>query len=312
MSSISFVSAAAYKDHVELVGEELITRMFYGFETAKLVTTHEGVKGKKVLTELVIGSDLVKKYRSQFDPVAGAIDFKPRVLEVFPAKVDLSIVPQDFESSYLGQFRKKGQDPRDFPFEAYVMDKIVERVHQEIEHAVHSAAIPGVPTATDPIRLLFDGYLEIIKDAIAATDLTVATTGAITADNIVSSVEIVWDSLDVPTKAGATMAFVSVQNYTRYMRKYRSEFGKYTEPGKMQTKLDFADCTLVAQPGMGSSNRIIIMPADNFHLGYDGITDHSMFNFDTNTRELRFWMDFKIGVQIGICKDGIVAVNEQV
>lgn len=312
MPSVKYTDAAAFRDYVETHGEDLISRMFFGFQTADLVTVHDGVKGKKILTELIVGDNLIKRWRAQHDAVADAAEFVPRILSTTLAKLDLSIVPQELEATYLGAMRKKGQNPRDYPFEAFLLDKIIAKAHREIEVSVWQAIETGSPAALDNLNVLFDGFLQLIVDAITATDLTVTTTGAITDANIVTSVELVHDALDIDMQAEETVTFLSVRNFKRYMRKYRNEYGKYTNPTQMREKLDFADNTLIAVPGMGLSNRIICTPASNFHIGYDDVSDHNMFQFEQNKRQLDFWMDLRIGTQIGMLRDGVMAVNEQV
>lgn len=311
MSSATYTSAEALQAYVQDFGDQLISEIFFQFDTAQDVTVHENVKGRKTLTELVIGDNLVKRYRSQHDPVSGAVDFQPPTLITHDLKVDLDFVPKDFESSYLGQFRQPGQNPRDLPFEAMIMMKVKEAVHQEIEKAVWAAEATATPAALDNVNLVFDGFNQVIEDAVTATDVTATTTGAITASNIVTSVETVFDALADPYKMGQTTCFVSPQNFIRYMRKYRADFGKYTNPTNMREKLDFADCTLRATSGLTGSDKIIITPSSNLHIGIDGVDDYSVFNIWQTGRQVFFEMDFKLGVQIGLLKDGPLAVNEQ-
>lgn len=311
MSSINYNDAEAFRNYVEKKGWDLLTRMFYGFETAQLVTTHDGIKGKLVLTELILG-DLFRRWSKTFNPLTNAIKFVPRELVVDAAKIDLSIYPQEFESSYLGEIRKKGQNPRDFPFEAFILEKVIAKAMEELEDAAWQGVKTASPESTDKLNLLFDGYLEIIRKAIAATDITPVTTGVITDSNVVQSVENVFDFLHPAVKKSATMAFVSVETFTKYQRNYRSDFGKYTDADGMRAKLDFANCTLVGIAGMGNSDRIIITPASNLHLGYDDINDFRNLRFNQDKRELQFWLDAKMGCQIGLLQDGMIAVNEQV
>jgi hypothetical protein len=310
MSSVNYTSAAAFRDYVESRGEELISRIFFGFQTADLVTIHDGVKGSKILTEAIIGENLIKRWRAQFDPVSNAAEFVPRVLSTTLAKLDLSFVPQDLEATYLGDMRKKGQNPRDYPFEEYLLDKIISKAHRELEVAIWQAIQTATPAALDNLNQLFDGFLHMIADAITATDLTVTPTGAITTTNIVDNVEKVVDSLDLDAEMEETVTFLSVRNFKWYMRRYRNEWGKYTAPTQMREKVDFTNNTLVAVPGMGTSNRILVTAASNLHIGYDDITDFNMFNFEQNKRQLDFWMDLRIGAQIGMLRDGVMAVNE--
>lgn len=308
--SLDYTQAEAYQAYVEQFADDLISRLYYGFPTAELVRMHEGVKGRKVLTEIVIGSNVVKRWRKEFDGTAD-VDFNPRTLSVVPAKVEVPITPQELESSYLGFLRQTGQDPRDFPIQAFVLNNIIEKAHEEIESAVWGGVDNGAPAALDNLEDMFDGFMHILDDAITATDITAVATGAITPANIVSKVEETFDALGDAEKTRQTICCVSPQNFINYNRTYRNDYGKYTNPNNMREQLDFAPCTLVGLPGMTGSDKIIITSRDNLHIGIDSPSDHNAFRMEVDHRTIDFWMDFKIGVQIGQLRDGIIAVNDQ-
>lgn len=310
--SMDHSEVAAYQAYAQKYGDELIGRLFYGFETAMQVTTHEEIKGRKTLTEFVVGENLIKRWRKNWDPVADAAKFRPRTIMTTPAKLDISIVPQEFESSYMGLFRKKGQSPTDLPFEKYILDKLLAKGAQEMENSVWDGEEKAIPAPLDNLNELFDGYLKLVADSITDTSLTPTVTGALTAADIVGQIEAVWDGLDAAYKKSKTVAWVSVEHFVNYQRTYRKDYGKYSDPDNMRQKLDFADCTMIACAGMGSSDRIIVTPPENLHLAYDDITDGSMFKFQQDKRELNFWMDLKLGVQMSYVMDGVIAVNEQV
>ena len=61
---------------------------------------------------------------------------------------------------------------------------------------------------------------------------------------------------------------------------------------------------------MGSSGRVVITPRSNLVLGIDSPSD-VMFNVKEEIRELRFWMDFRMGAQILMKRNGILVVNDQ-
>ena len=312
MASANFTAAQAYKDYVEEFAPQLFSKLYYGFETANYVTPHEGVKGKKVLTELMIG-DLAKRWRKNFDALADVIDFKPRVLETELAKVDLQITPQEFEGSYLGMMRRTGQNQTDLPFQAYILDKVIQKLHTEKETAIWQGVAAAVPAAGDPLDEVFDGYLKIIADAITATDITPFPTGALTNINIVTQIEAMWDALDPAMKKEAVEVWVSYNNYTKFIQNYRNDFGKYVGyDGQGAIKLDFGNATLRPIAGMGNSQRVIITQPSNFHYGFDASADSSMINFEWNHRSLDMWIDFRMGCQIGILDDSkMIIVNNQ-
>src|SRR5688572_20216139 len=119
-ASVDFTNAAALQDYIRKFMPELIGKLYHGFPSAQIFTPHEGVKGEMILTEMVLGT-LVQQWTKTFNPLANKITFKPRTLRVVPAKVDLQIYPQEFESTYLGMARRPGFQPNDLPFQGFIM-----------------------------------------------------------------------------------------------------------------------------------------------------------------------------------------------
>lgn len=312
-SSISYSDLQAYRDYAEIIAPEFLSKAYYGNQTASLVVGHDGVKGKKILTQMILGV-LGRRYEKTFAPVADTINFKPRVLEVNAAKFEFGFAPQDFESTYLADLKRTGfDDTNNLPFQGFIMMKIAEKMAQEIEDAMWRGEIPGTTANTDVLTQVIDGYLELVKDAITAADLTpvVTPTGAWTTTNIITTLEAMWDTLDPQYQDMRISVFVSPALWKLYNVAYRENYGKYTDntqSGRM--KLDFCNAELIRTPGLGTSNRVIMTPLDNMHYGYDDVNDVSSLNFEKDHRELHFWSDFKFGVQFGFLEDGIVAVND--
>jgi hypothetical protein len=193
------------------------------------------------------------------------------------------------------------------------MNKVMEKKAQEIEDAMWRAVAAASPASTDELSELFDGYLQLLTDAVTAGDITPVATpgGSITQSNVVELIESMWDTLDAAYQDLPIGVFVNPKIWSMYQRAYRNDYSKYTD--SMQTgrmKLDFCNGEIIRTPGMGTSNRILMTPVDNLHYGYDGLDDATVFNFEKDHRELHYWSDFKIGVQIGILEDGVVAVND--
>jgi hypothetical protein len=315
-NSQNLATAASFQGYVREYAPELISKIFFGFKTAMIpgISIMEGVKGQMILTELVV-ADLVKKWDKDFVSTANALNFKPRTLTVIPAKVDLSFTPQEFETTYLGQFRKQGQNPgADMPFEGYILEKLLGKIQQELEVAVWRAAVPGSPTSTDPLALLFDGFLELTKDLVTAGHGTVAVSGgAYTVNNIIANFEDMFDTLSPALQDMPVVACMSMANLKLYRQAYRELYGKHvvSDPADInRVKLDFGDVTLIGLPGFGVSDRVIMTPAANLHIGFDQFSDTQTFNFEQEKRAIDMWMDFKMGVQVAITDDDFFVVND--
>lgn len=313
--STDFTDVAAYRAYVEKFAPELITRGYYSNRTAQLVTAHDGVKGKKVLTILTLGT-LGRRWSKAFNPPAGTIGFTPRELVVEAAKFELGFVPQEFESNYLGQFRRQGFNDSDFiPFEGFIMNAVMAKQAAEIEAGMWRAEKANVAADTDTLMMIHDGYLtKLAKDqALGTPKLTAYTTpgGAVTQNNVVEVLEGMWDRLDPEYQDMPIGIFVNPKIWSWYQRQYRNDYSKYTE--SMQTgriKLDFCDGEIIRTPGMGTSQRIVMTPLENMHYGFDGLDEAYAFNFEKEHREVHYWSDFKMGVEFGIMEDGVMVIND--
>lgn len=311
--STVFTSAETLQAYVWENRNILLSKAFNSFKTSQFLTFHEGIKGKMPLTELTIGT-VARRWAAAFAPTASTIDFVPRELEVTRAKAELQFVPQDFESSYLGEARKQGQNWDDLPFEGYILERVMAKLFEEHENAVWKGAAAGSPASTDTLSQIFDGFLEIIADEITATTLTPVPVsgGAWTEANIIPTLEAMWDNLKEAYKDGDVNVFLNYNLFALYNRAYRNQFGINADrPLDGRLRLDFGNAYLVPVPGLASKNRVIMTPAGNLHIGIDA-PDDMTFGFEQNKRYMDFWMDFNIGVQIGLVNDETIIVNDLV
>jgi hypothetical protein len=313
--SATLTSVAAFRDYVQDFADDLIIRAFYSPKTTSMATVHEDLKGKLTMTRLKFATGKAVAWSETFSAAAGAVVFEPRHLDVVGIKRDLSFVPQLFESTYLGYRRRAGQNPgEDLPFEGFILDTILRGHAEELENSLWAGVKAGsVTPGTTPMAQCFDGFLEIIKDEITATTITpvVTPTGAVTTGNVVALLETMWLNLGNGYKEGAVDIFMSWTNFQKYQQGYREAYGKYVSMNKDATvTLDFSqNARIIPMPGMGNSNRIVMTPSSNLHVGFDQISDQ-MFEFEKNKRAMDFWLDFKVGAQIGQIDEGALVVND--
>ena len=314
--SVTLTDVAAYQDYVQDFGDQLIVRAFYSPKTVQNATVHEGVKGKKTLTQLRHVAGKAVAWSSPFSAASGAVTMHPRTIEVAPIKRDLSFVPQDFEATYLGKFRKKGQNPgEDLPFEGDILNTILKGHAEELDAALWAGVQAGsVVPGTTPMAQCFDGFLQIIADEITATTITPVTTtgGAITTANIVGLLEDMWMGLGNGYKEGQVAIFCSWATFQKYQQGYRTSYGVNSnwDPKTARMTLDFSqNAILIPMPGMGTSERVVMTPAENLAVAFDGLGDQ-MFEFEKNKRNIDFWMDFKVGCQFNQVGEGALVVND--
>lgn len=317
-NGIDFTAAEAYKDYVETFAEDLFTQLFFGFKTGQLATPHEGVKGKHVITELTIADNLARRWQAAYRGFTNT-GYTPTVLEVTRNTVEHSVIPQEFEGSYLGMMRRQGQSSDDYPFQAYVLNQLLVKLRSEMEVALWQAEAAVAPSASDLLKATFDGYLTQITDLITALTITPVATGALTVGNILSNLRTMWDAVDPAYKEAGTDIFLSYPVYDLYRRAYKDAYK--VDPAYI--KLEGSDYNGIAyeltgentmihpMPGMGSSQRVVITPKENLHYGFDSLEDWSNFEFEKNHRQLDFWLDFNLGAALTQARDGILVVNDQ-
>ena len=312
-ASLNLTSAAAFRDYVEDMGDQLIAQGFYGFKTADYMTVHEGVKGKKILTSLMV-NDLARRWAKQFNAPLDTIVFAPRELNVEFAKVELEIYPQDFESTYLGKKRKKGQG-MDIPFEGDIMMQVMKKLAQELDIATIQGVKAATPASTDLLKQLYHGLLKLITDLIAAGHAPyVVAGGALTTANIMTVVRDMQDGIGEAYKEGDLEIYMSLVNMNKYFDAHVTKYQGIKPQvrfvnGVKQTRTEDESGWIIGLPSWKNSNRICVTPPGNFHLGYDDIVDWQSFNFKDDIRSIKFWMDFKMGVQIFLAEESAFMVN---
>ena len=313
MSSANLAAAAAYKNSVHELGPDFIYKAFYAFKTMLHATVAEGNKGKRTLTEIMVG-DLVYAWNKNFNPRQNAIDYRPREIEVVAQKFDLAFVPQEYEATYLGAARKKGQNPgSDLPAEAEHMMLIMAKIAAELENAVLRGQIDNAIAVNDrKIIQNMNGFLKVIAMELAAGTISpvAVSGGAWTETNVVPTLEAMVRRLDPQVKDQPLTVYAPYHVVEKYKSAYRDNYGKFTGALKPDDgiMIDMGQAKMVSLPGLGTSNRVLITPQSNVLIDYDSFGDTTTFNIETEKRELHLYGDFKMGVNLGIVDNGIVSV----
>ena len=311
-SSYNFLAVENYISFVQKYGFDLIGRLFYTSAVMRRAILHDMIKGRLTLTQFNM-SEFGRRWSKDFDPPVSK-EFMPVHLDVEAGKFECFLCPQDYENSYLGLAKQSGFNNTDvIPFEGFVMQQETAQKNQEIADALWQGVKAATPAATDNLKMIFDGYFKKIDDAVAAGNLTVTPTpgGALTRANIIDVMEEMVLTINNAYRGQSIDVYVSPNTYLMYQQAYRDKYKIHTiETSMGVTSLDFINFNLVKDPGMGDSQKILMTPQNNMHIGFDDLDEVSMWNFEKEKRAICMWSDFKVGVQFGRLEDGIVAVND--
>ena len=309
------LGAYCIENKSKLMAEILLQQSF-----SEKFTVMAGVKDQVPLPQLYLSNISKPLDYVNFTPTANAITPEARILQVRPVKVDVRIYPQELYNTWLGQYASPGAAPN-LILEAFIMQEIAKKAYSEnhllsLYKGIYNS---GGTTPTDS----YDGWLRLIALEVAAANISVANnnlvaTGALTAANIITSVESVFDKLADQYKTMPTQMLVSPTNYMLYQRAYRLQFGQNQDYNGMEnvlgqgTVLDGTLCRLIPEPGMAGSNRIICTIKENMYYGVDLDSDINEPRTQVDHRSIDIMMDWRVGVQFRQIKNGILVVNDQI
>jgi hypothetical protein len=287
----------------------LISKLLLNQDFGEKFTVLDDVTDEVPLPNLVL-TDLIKPANPvTFQPTSDAIVFGSRTLKVRGVKVDLVIIPQLLEKTWHGKM-KSPSDPFDMPFEAFIMDYIMQKAKENLHL---SALFKGVYNAsgTTPASTL-TGFLPNIAAEIVAEKHVPTDVGTIDANNIIEKLEQVYDTLDEAQKAVPTEMKVSPQFFDWYVRRYRGLYGgnmDYSGVAIGSVPLDGTLCQVKREPGMAGTTRVLCAQKENFYMGTDTITGYTL-NIERDKRTLAVMIDFKAGVEFANVSNGVLAVNK--
>lgn len=272
----------------------------------------DDVKDEVPLPNLSV-TDLIKPANATaFSPTSNALKFGARMLKARAWKVDLQIVPQDLVRSWLGKYSGKGSDPHAMPLEQYIWEYVQQKIQENLRlQSLFKGVYNGA--GTTPVDVM-DGILKIVADEITATNITPVATGAVSSANVIEKIEATYDALGEAYKSSETQALVSPTLFDWYVRQYRATYGgnnDYTGMANGSVRLDGTMCTVKREPGLGTSQRIIVCTPDNITYGVDSFSDANTIKTQEFDRTIKVLIDAKSGVQFKEIGANALAVNDQ-
>lgn len=298
MSSIDLTTlAASLGDYCRTNQEILLKSVLIENKSFLHMTPMMNVKDEQPILDLPF-SDIVKPYTSTWDPTSDIIDVVPRIMKVRPIKAEVQLEPIAYQSTYLGHFIKPGVTPENFPFEKFLMEKIIQKAKEQLElEAIFKGiynAVGTTPGAT------MDGLEKIISDEITATKITEVAVGIITSANAIESLETMFDAIPEAWQDHDWKMFVSPEIKRWYDTNYRATYGNVTHNQEFSKQfIDGTKCEIVSMPGMAGQQRIHLSPVWNFFYGMDLERDLTKIDVQRDHWYIDIMMSFNLGVQLG-------------
>jgi len=301
----------ALSEDYQLLSKILLSNLSF----LNYMTPLADVKDEIPLTELFITEVLQPGNKDTFTPKGGA-NFKARIGKVRPGKVDLRFTPTQITTlykSYLGQVSGGKIDIYQFPFEAFIMTKIIERLRRDIHlRAVFTGVYNAAGTAAADIM---DGLLTKVAADITAGNIPASNVLAgapITAVNAYDQVSALVDRVvaDPEYNSVPMVMLLSPLNMRRYNQDYQTTFGALPyNNGFEQQIIDGTSIRFVVEPGLTGSNRLIVTPQENFYWLVDDQSRIDTLTVEYALRNISVMVDFNAGVEYGIAE--LIWTNDQ-
>ncbi|MGA0558297.1 hypothetical protein ACO2Q8_16680 [Larkinella sp. VNQ87] len=263
-----------------------------------------------VLTNLEVGDVAQPGGKDSFNPTANAVNFKPRVAKVKPAKVDMQFTHSKLlmlYKSYLGQVKAKQIDPEKVPFEEYITARVIGKFQENIRvktlfNGVYNAA------GTGPLDIA-DGLKTQILAAIVAGDVpagNIIDTAVLSSTNAVAEIEkIIAGIPDAEFYAGDLICVCNRTVKTNYEADYRTRYGTLPyNSGQLKPTIVGTDIPFIVEPGLSGFNRPIFTTRGNFVYLYDDMSgsDTLAVDYGKRTRDIAWVMDCQVAAGIAVAE----------
>lgn len=254
----------------------------------------------KLMLQSADSTSVLQSYQSGHH-TKGDISLGARRLDMRDVKADQTFETRQFSTdAYHAYLQRSGNDPRDFPFQAFVIQMIMDQMYEDFTTEVvwngrYLGPISGAPN--NPADTA-DGFREIIRDEIIAGAMPVYATGLLTSATALDGLrQFVKDQLDTAGKRRRLhYCYCSIETLDAYQENYEDSIGSYrhADDAYNLTRIHGTNCFLVPQDGLSGSALVMARP-DNLHVGMDG---PPALVLDYTSRELKVEIDWKYGFQV--------------
>jgi hypothetical protein len=297
---------AAYTEQNEAL---LVTDSVLGAKTAALIKSAGnvmvGVKSAETIN--IMDTDAIFQAGGSCGFTAsGSTTFTQRTVTVGKIKVNEALCPKDLESKYLQKALPTGSMYDSIPFEQEFADKKAKTIAAQLEVALWQ----GDTTSGNANLSRFDGLVKLIGAAsgvVAANSSTYisgAPLSSITADNVISIFDGVYQAIPAQVVAAEDMTIFCGQDvfrtYTVALKNANQFHYSIDVKADSEFVLPGTMIKVVALAGLNGTNKVYAMRLSNLFLGTDLLNEEEKFEifYAKEADQVRFVSEFKMGVNV--------------
>jgi len=279
----------------------LLGQLYQRLETSD-ITIDTDASADKLYPKLSVSGGIVA-YTGTFS-ATDDLTFSDKKLSPKLAKRELQIEPKKFFNTYLqyiAGLTRNGALDTQIPFEAFIMQKVMEQMAQQVNNKIIGL---GDTASADATKAITDGFLKLLAGLITATEVTPVATGAWTSANAVTKAETLWKGIPDTWKGINTILYVSRTQYQNILESYRALYPTDAAAFRMANQenlfipISGGMCTIKPQAWMGTSNRAIITVPENLIVGGNPESDMAGVKVIEDVWVKKLGVAFSIGMLI--------------
>lgn len=313
--------------YVDESRNELISAAVAGAKSAQILPIQTGIKSSATIN--ILDTDVAFQANSGIGRTPNmTTTISQRNLAVAAIKVEENLDVKVLEDTYIQHQLKMGSKQDAVPFEQAWADLKARKIADALEQAIWKGEVGGAGGAN---LTQFDGFLEIIKDDAGtnvvevdgnAEDATAfPTASAITKDNIIAAVDLVYENMPSQLLGEDDLAiFMGKDNFRLLIQALREK--NYYHYSADNTDMEFVlpgtNVKIIALDGLNAvstaSYPIVGGRISNFVVGVDLEHDEEHFDlwYSMEDKCLKFDSAFKYGVQIAFLEEVVAFTVAQI
>lgn len=128
MTSPVISALAAYAGKYE---QKLFSKLFNSFDAKNDITVFEDIKVAMIMTKLRAG-DGARPGSATFQANGNDLVYTENTLTPKWGKRDITVVPSNYNSTWMAELKSKGVNPKEIPFAKYVMEQVMIELAAEL------------------------------------------------------------------------------------------------------------------------------------------------------------------------------------
>lgn len=240
-----------------------------------------------------------------FNPV-GAARPELHIGQLMPAKVDLLFTEQELKVMTKIFLQNLDQAfVKTIPGADRILMALADKIRQNLRlKTLFRGVYNGATTTPESVM---NGWLKLVLDGLTGAAPLLIPAGNVFAGttpsdaNIIAQVEGPYNLIPDERKLEPMVSVMSVSNARRYSRALKTLWGNTITEATLFAGIDTIPETnvkIIAEPGFGTSNKILYTYAGNLEIGFKNEGDLDSIQMQAQDRDLQVMIDFEIGVDI--------------